>query len=371
MPSHAYDFDHRGYLVEKKQPGFRRNQCRAAAAACRQRRRRPPPRRDRRPPISSLDRSRDDLLTDFGKATLRDRYLLAGESFQDMFARVSCAYADDVDHAQRLYDAMSQLWFMPATPVLSNGGTDARPADLLLSQRGAGFAGRHRRDLERECLARLQRRRHRHLLGPGPLDRREGEGRRDLRHHPLHPCDGRADAGDQPGLAAARLGGGLSRHPSSGDRGIPRNPQGRPATSTARASTCITASTSPTSSWKRCATNAMFALRSPKNNEVMREVECAATLAAHSRNPPADRRALSPVHRHGEPRAAEASARAGPEGLDLEPVQRDHAADRHRPSRRGAHRGVLPVLAQPRDLGPVVRRAGLHRRRACACSTTC
>jgi ribonucleoside-diphosphate reductase alpha chain len=69
-----------------------------------------------------LDRSRDDLLTAFGKATLRDRYLLEGESFQDMFARVSCAYADDVAHAQRLYDAMSRLWFMPATPILSNGG---------------------------------------------------------------------------------------------------------------------------------------------------------------------------------------------------------------------------------------------------------
>jgi ribonucleoside-diphosphate reductase alpha chain len=70
-----------------------------------------------------LDRSRDDLLTNFGKATLHDRYLLVGESYQDMFARVACAFADDVAHAQRLYDAMSQLWFMPATPVLSNGGT--------------------------------------------------------------------------------------------------------------------------------------------------------------------------------------------------------------------------------------------------------
>ena len=40
-----------------------------------------------------------------------------------MFARVACAFADDVAHAQRLYDAMSRLWFMPATPVLSNGGT--------------------------------------------------------------------------------------------------------------------------------------------------------------------------------------------------------------------------------------------------------
>ena len=79
-----------------------------------------------RPPVPAdlkLDRSRDALLTAFGKATLEDRYLLEGESYQDMFARVACAYADDVDHAQRIYDYTSRLWFMPATPILSNGGT--------------------------------------------------------------------------------------------------------------------------------------------------------------------------------------------------------------------------------------------------------
>jgi ribonucleoside-diphosphate reductase alpha chain len=70
-----------------------------------------------------VDHSRDALLTDFGKETLKDRYLLPGESFQDLFVRVASAYADDAGHAQRLYDAISQLWFMPATPVLSNGGT--------------------------------------------------------------------------------------------------------------------------------------------------------------------------------------------------------------------------------------------------------
>ena len=71
----------------------------------------------------TVDRSRDALLTDFGKDTLDDRYLLPGESYQDLFARVASAYADDADHAQRLYDYVSKLWFMPATPVLSNGGT--------------------------------------------------------------------------------------------------------------------------------------------------------------------------------------------------------------------------------------------------------
>jgi ribonucleoside-diphosphate reductase alpha chain len=69
------------------------------------------------------DDSRDDLLTDFGKETLKDRYLLPGESFQDLFVRVASAYADDEAHAQRIYDYISRLWFMPATPVLSNGGT--------------------------------------------------------------------------------------------------------------------------------------------------------------------------------------------------------------------------------------------------------
>ncbi|WP_242186775.1 ribonucleoside-diphosphate reductase subunit alpha [Sphingomonas sp. CARO-RG-8B-R24-01] len=70
-----------------------------------------------------VDHSRDALLTDFGKETLRDRYLLPGETFQDLFVRVASAYADNEAHAQRLYGYISRLWFMPATPVLSNGGT--------------------------------------------------------------------------------------------------------------------------------------------------------------------------------------------------------------------------------------------------------
>ena len=73
--------------------------------------------------IIKIDRSRDSNLTDFGKATLKDRYLGQNESFQDLFARVASSYADDNLHAQRIYNYISNLWFMPATPVLSNGGT--------------------------------------------------------------------------------------------------------------------------------------------------------------------------------------------------------------------------------------------------------
>jgi ribonucleoside-diphosphate reductase alpha chain len=83
------------------------------------------------------DPSRDALLTDFGKKTLDDRYLLPGESYQDMFARVATAFADDDAHAQRIYDYISKLWFMPATPVLSNGGADrGLPISCFLNQVG-------------------------------------------------------------------------------------------------------------------------------------------------------------------------------------------------------------------------------------------
>ena len=70
-----------------------------------------------------VDRSRDSLITDFGRATLDDRYLMPGEGYQDLFARVASYYGDDQGHSQRIYDYMSKMWFMPATPVLSNGGT--------------------------------------------------------------------------------------------------------------------------------------------------------------------------------------------------------------------------------------------------------
>lgn len=72
----------------------------------------------------TVDDSRDTLVTPFGKTTLKDRYLLPGETIQGCFARVAAYYSDDEAMAQRMYDYISLHWFMPATPVLSNGGTD-------------------------------------------------------------------------------------------------------------------------------------------------------------------------------------------------------------------------------------------------------
>jgi ribonucleoside-diphosphate reductase alpha chain len=89
-----------------------------------------------------MDRSRDANLTVFGKATLSDRYLMPGESFQDLFARVAAYYADDSAHAQRLYDYISRLWVMPSTPVLSNGGTTrGLPISCFLNEAGDSLDG--------------------------------------------------------------------------------------------------------------------------------------------------------------------------------------------------------------------------------------
>ena len=71
-----------------------------------------------------IDYRRDNYLSEFSKKTLQDRYLIDGEiSPQDAFARAAKAFASNQEHAQRLYNYASKLWFMFSTPILSNGGT--------------------------------------------------------------------------------------------------------------------------------------------------------------------------------------------------------------------------------------------------------
>ena len=71
-----------------------------------------------------INYDRDNYLSEFSHKTLKDRYLIEGEtSPQDAFARAAKAFSDDDAHAQRLYDYASKLWFMFSTPILSNGGT--------------------------------------------------------------------------------------------------------------------------------------------------------------------------------------------------------------------------------------------------------
>ena len=71
-----------------------------------------------------MDYARDELLTYFGKTTLKDRYLLPNEgSPQDAFMRAAKAFSDDDAMAERIYNYASKLWFMFATPVLTNAGS--------------------------------------------------------------------------------------------------------------------------------------------------------------------------------------------------------------------------------------------------------
>ena len=92
--------------------------------------------------IIKIDRTKDSKLTGFGKATLKDRYLGHNESYQDLFARVASSYADDNLHAQRIYNYISNLWFMPATPVLSNGGTKrGLPISCFLNEASDSLSG--------------------------------------------------------------------------------------------------------------------------------------------------------------------------------------------------------------------------------------
>ncbi len=91
-----------------------------------------------------IDPSRDANLTAFGKETLKDRYLLPEEAStpQKLFARVAAYYGDNSEHAQRLYNYISDLWFMPATPVLSNGGTNrGLPISCFLNEASDSLEG--------------------------------------------------------------------------------------------------------------------------------------------------------------------------------------------------------------------------------------
>ena len=150
------------------------------------------------------DPSRDARLTDFGKATLSDRYLLPGESYQDLFARVATAYGDDAAMPSGSTTTSRNLWFMPATPVLSNGGTTrGLPISCFLNEATDSLEGIVGLWNENVWLA---------AKGGGigsywgnlRVDRREGRAeRQDLGRGAVHPGDGPPDPGD---LARARCG---------------------------------------------------------------------------------------------------------------------------------------------------------------------
>ena len=308
-----------------------------------------------------VDHSRDALLTDFGKDTLKDRYLLPGESYQDLFVRVASAYADDAAHAQRVYDYISKLWFMPSTPVLSNGGTgrglpiscylnsvpdslegivDTWNENVWLAARGGGIGtywGSVRgigepvglngktsgiipfvRVMDSLTLA----------ISQGSLRRGSAACYLDISHPEIEEfLEIRKPSGDFNRKALNLHHGVLVTDAfmeavKTGSEWVLRSPKDGSERATVDARSLFQKLVET-----RLATGEPYIIFIDKVN---------ATMPRHQRE-------------------------LGPQGLDLEPVQRDHLADRPRPSRQRPHRGLLPVVAQPRDLGRVERRQGLHR----------
>jgi ribonucleoside-diphosphate reductase alpha chain len=221
-------------------------------------------------------------------------------SYQDLFARVATAYADDADHAQRLYDYISKLWFMPATPVLSNGGTGrGLPISCFLNS-----CRRQPRRASSAPGTRTSgwppRRRHRHLLGRRPRHRRAGQGpqRQDQRHHPLRPGDGQPHPRDQPGLAAPRLGRlsiSTSHHPEIEEFLEIRKPSGdfnRKALNLHHGVLVTDEFMEAVRDGAECS-----ACARPRTARSA-QVDARAAVPEAGRDPPADRRALHHLHRH-------------------------------------------------------------------------
>jgi hypothetical protein len=267
-----------------------------------------------------IDDSRDALLTDFGRATLRDRYLLPGESYQDLFARVACANSDEIvrgednGHAQRLYDAISQLWFMPATPVLTNSGV-ARglPISCFLNLVGDSMESIAQATWENIWLA---------AKGGGigtcwsPV-RSINEpiagsltGKTSGIVPFIHWQDAQTLAISQGSCAVDPRP--LPRCQPPRDRRvhhIRRPTDATVATRGARLTTCTTASSSPTRSWRRCSTRARTPIapgssRAPRAARSFRPSMPASSGSRSRHEPPGDRRALHHLRgcgREGQP----------------------------------------------------------------------
>lgn len=73
-----------------------------------------------------INKKKDNLLTDYAVGMLKDFYMMDGEkSPQEAYRRAAVAWSHyqdqlDEDLAQRLYEYVSNKWFMFASPVLSN-----------------------------------------------------------------------------------------------------------------------------------------------------------------------------------------------------------------------------------------------------------
>ena len=286
-----------------------------------------------------VDRARDALLTDFGKATLDDRYLLPGESYQDLFARVASAYGDDAAHSQRIYDYISRLWFMPATPVLSNGGTTrGLPISCFLNEASdslEGIVGLWNENVWLAAKGGGIGSYWGNLRGIGEKVGRNGKTSgvvpfiRVMDSLTLAICQGSL----RRGSAACYL---PVSHPEIEEFIEIRRPTG--GDPNRKALNLHHGLLVPDAFMRAVEADEEWPLTSPKDGALVAQDLGPRALDPHPHGADRDRRALPRLLRPREPRAAGAPEAGGAGGEDLQPLLRDHPADRAPTSTGGSAR---------------------------------
>ena len=311
----------------------------------------------------TVDRRRDEFLTAFGKATLTDRYLMRDEDYQDLFARVAMHYADDSDHAQRIYEYMSQHWFMPSTPVLSNGGTSrGLPISCFLNEAGDSLEGIVGLWNENVWLA---------ARGGGI-----GSYWGNLRSIGEQVGHNGKTSGVIPfirvmdSLTLAISQGSLRRgsaavylplsHPEIEEFVELRRPTG--GDPNRKALNLHHGVLVPDAFMRAVEADAEWALTSPKDGSVLRKISARSLWI----------RILTSRIETGEPylinidhvnkALPEASETWRPRSENLESLLRNHPAHGARPLRRGSHRGLLSLVPEPREVSRMGERRRVHRR---------
>jgi ribonucleoside-diphosphate reductase alpha chain len=246
---------------------------------------------------------------------------------------VASAYADDQDHAQRIYDYISKLWFMPATPVLSNGGTgrglpiscylnsvddslegivNTWNENVWLASRGGGIGtywgnvrgigepvGLNGKTSGIIPFVRVMD--SSRWRSPGQLRRGSAACYLDISHPEIEEF-----------LEIRKPSGDFNRKALNLHHGVLVTDAFMEAVRDGASSTCVR----------------------PKDGSVRGTVDARSAVPEAGRNPAGHGRALYRLLRSCEPDDAQASPRAGPQGLDLQPVLGNHAAHGPRPSRQ-------------------------------------
>ena len=309
-----------------------------------------------------VDRSRDALLTDFGRATLTDRYLMPGEEFQDLFARVASQYGDSHAHAQRLYDYMSKLWFMPSTPILSNGGTNrGLPISCFLNEATDSLDGILGLWNENVWLASKGGGIGSYWGNLRSIGEKVGAVGKTSGVIPfIRVMDSLTLAISQGSLRRGSAAVYLPVwHPEIEEFIEIRRPTG--GDPNRKALNLHHGIQIPDAFMRAVEKDEPWPLRVAEGQDGGAVDLRPRALGPHPDRPDRDRRAVPGVLRPREQRAPRTPQAGRPRSEDVQPVQRDHASDRRGSPRQSAHRRVLPVQPEPGKLGRVGRPSDVHR----------